>query len=278
MTSATAAPLRWDPETLWERLQPLAPGLSVEVVPEIGSTNTALLERVRAGDTAPALLVAETQTAGRGRLGRAWWSRPGVSLTFSLALPLQAADWSGLSLAVGVALAEALHPRIGLKWPNDLWLRPDEADRAAGRLAARKLGGILIETTPAPDGRRVAVIGMGLNIAPREGADEAPGAPADTVFGSGYACLQDLLPGVSAPDVLAQVAPVLLQRLAEFERGGFTALRERFEARDLLRGLTVRAGERTGVADGIDADGGLRLRTDTGLVSITSGEVSVRPC
>ena len=68
MTSATAAPLRWDPETLWERLQPLAPGLSVEVVPEIGSTNTALLERVRAGDTAPALLVAETQTAGRGRL------------------------------------------------------------------------------------------------------------------------------------------------------------------------------------------------------------------
>jgi BirA family biotin operon repressor/biotin-[acetyl-CoA-carboxylase] ligase len=278
MSPTADAPLRWDPETLWERLQPLAPGLSVEVLSETGSTNTDLLERVRAGDTGPALLVAERQTAGRGRLGRTWWSRPGASLTFSLALPLRTADWSGLSLTVGVALAEALHPRIGLKWPNDLWLRPDEVERAAGRLAARKLGGILIETTPAPDGQRVAVIGMGLNIAPREDAQEGPGAAAEGVFGSGYACLQDLLPGVQAPDVLAQVAPVLLQRLTEFERGGFAPLRERFEARDLLRGLAVRAGDRTGVADGVDTDGGLRLRTDTGTVSITSGEVSVRPC
>ena len=283
------APIRWPAEAVWEAVAPLLPGFTVEVLPSIDSTNTELMRRARAGQTEPTLLVAEQQTAGRGRLGRVWQSDVGASLMLSLGLPMAPRDWSGLSLAVGVSVAESLQPtlpplepgqpaRIGLKWPNDLWLRPDEADRAAGRLAARKLGGILIETTPAPDGRRVAVIGMGLNIAPREGADEAPGAPADTVFGSGYACLQDLLHGVSAPDVLAQVAPVLLQRLAEFERGGFTALRERFEACDLLRGLTVRAGERTGVADGIDADGGLRLRTDTGLVSITSGEVSVRPC
>ena len=91
------------------------------------STNTQLLERARlarprrvagdvraaaygrrAGDTQPCLLVAEHQTGGRGRLGRVWQSAPGASLTFSLALPLTASDWSGLSLAVGVALAEAL--------------------------------------------------------------------------------------------------------------------------------------------------------------------------
>jgi BirA family biotin operon repressor/biotin-[acetyl-CoA-carboxylase] ligase len=90
--------------------------------------------------------VAEHQTRGRGRLGRGWGRSAGASLTFSLSLPLAPRDWSGLSLAVGVALADALEPpldgavpRIGLKWPNDLWL-----DRRPG--SGRKLGGVLIET------------------------------------------------------------------------------------------------------------------------------------
>ena len=106
-----------------------------ERVAETGSTNADLLARVRAaaasGATAsrPCLLVAERQTAGRGRHGRAWHATPDASLTFSLAWPLAPRRLSGLSLAVGVALAEALDPRagdalrIGLKWPNDLWLR-----------------------------------------------------------------------------------------------------------------------------------------------------------
>ena len=111
------------------------------------------------------LLVAEAQTAGRGRLGRSWASQPGVSLTFSLGLPLAPADWSGLSLVVGVSVAQSLHPQLQLKWPNDVWLQD------------RKLGGILIETattkatTPGPAGPgRQVVIGVGLNLAPREGA------------------------------------------------------------------------------------------------------------
>src|SRR5436305_15350183 len=89
----------------------------------------------RAADLQPCLLVAEHQTHGHGRNGRVWQAAPGASLTFSLALPLAPKDWSGLSLAVGVALAQALDPpqagaaasdapRIGVKWPNDLWL-PD---------------------------------------------------------------------------------------------------------------------------------------------------------
>ena len=98
----------------------------------------------RQADTQPCLLVAEHQTAGRGRLGRSWQSARGASLTFSLALPLAPRDWSGLSLAVGVALAEALQPagrdapwRLGLKWPNDLWL---VAAGTAARRAARRAG------------------------------------------------------------------------------------------------------------------------------------------
>ncbi len=115
MTTDTA----WGAQALWETLRQRLPGLSVEVVTAIGSTNSELLDRIRAGGAAasrrasdfqPCLLVAEQQTAGRGRHGRHWHAERGRSLTFSLSLPLQRADWSGLSLAIGLALAEALEP------------------------------------------------------------------------------------------------------------------------------------------------------------------------
>jgi BirA family transcriptional regulator, biotin operon repressor / biotin---[acetyl-CoA-carboxylase] ligase len=263
--------LHWDAENLWLALEPHAPGLSIEVLPETRSTNTALLERARAGDTAPCLLVAERQSAGRGRLGRSWQSwaaAPGRSLTFSLACPLAPADWSGLSLAVGLALAEALHPRIGIKWPNDLWLRGDD----------RKLGGILIETLMAPGaahGARQLVVGVGLNIEPL-GADE-PAAAA--TFGSGYACLQELDPAASAPLALHRVALPLWQALQDFERHGLTPLLSRFAQRDVLVERAVQAGDRQGVACGVAADGALRLRDAAGRIhTVHSGEVSARPC
>ena len=122
------------------------PGVDVQAVAAVGSTNTELLERLKQGHGGPALLVAEAQLQGRGRSGRRWQSEPGRSLTFSVALPLAPADWSGLSLAVGAVLADAIEPladgaspRLQLKWPNDLWL-------ADGGARWRKLGGILIET------------------------------------------------------------------------------------------------------------------------------------
>lgn len=260
--------LLWDAETLWLALEPHARGLSIEVLPQTGSTNTALLERARAGDTAPCLLVAERQSAGRGRLGRQWDSAPGRSLTFSLACPLAPADWSGLSLAVGLALAEALHPRIGIKWPNDLWLRGED----------RKLGGILIETLlpiGAAPGLRQVVVGVGLNIAPLEAAE----LDATAAYGSGYACLQELEPAFDAPAALHRVALPLWQALQDFERDGLAPLLGRSAQRDVLAGRPVQAGARQGVACGIAADGALLLRDATGHVhSVHSGEVSARPC
>ena len=98
----------WPLEDLWLALSPLSPGLSLELLPSIDSTNTELMRRARQGQTDPVVLIAESQTAGRGRLGRRWTSTPGESLTFSLGLMLQPPDWSGLSLAVGVSLAESL--------------------------------------------------------------------------------------------------------------------------------------------------------------------------
>ena len=252
-------------EALWQQLEPLLQGLSVEVLASCPSTNTTLLERARAGDLAPCLLVAEAQTQGRGRLGRAWVSAPGASLTFSLALPLAPRDWSGLSLAVGVAVAEALDGtgrRIALKWPNDLWLR-DDASPGRGR----KLAGILVETVTVA-GRRIAVVGIGINVL----------AQPDTGLSHGRACLAELDAGATAASALQTLAEPLARALRRFESEGFAPLVTAYAARDLLRGHhihTTLAAVPEGVAEGVDDEGALLVRAD-GLHRITSGEVSVR--
>lgn len=264
----------WPAEALWEQLLPLLPGLSVEVAAICPSTNATLLERARAGDAAPALLVAERQTQGRGRQGRPWQSAEGASLTFSLALPYAPVQWHGLSLAVGVALAEALDTpggRIGLKWPNDLWLR-DAAAPAGGR----KLGGVLIETVGAGE-QRVAVVGCGINVRP------LPDAAAAAGLASGYAGLHEIDPEASPQAALSRVARPLAQALRDFETLGFAAFARRFDARDLLRGrevTTTAPGSPSGTVDGVDDDGALRLRgpaPNAPVQRLTAGEVSVRP-
>ncbi len=267
---AAATALDWRAEDLWLALQAEVPGVSIEVLPEVGSTSTALLDRIRRGDLAPALIVAERQVAGRGRLGRPWSAAAGASLTFSVGLSMAPADWSGLSLAVGLALAEALHPRIGLKWPNDLWLR--DADR--------KLGGILIETVSTGTGvderARPVVIGIGLNIAEQPPAADASGAAP--VYGSGYAGLAELIPGITAPEALHRIAPPLWRALQAYERDGLAPLLAAWSGRDVLAGRAVQAGAVRGIAQGVAADGSLRIQAADGQVAtVHSGEVSVRP-
>lgn len=246
-------------EAVWQSAAPLLPGFTVEILPEVDSTNTELMRRARAGRTEPVLLVAQRQTAGRGRLGRDWASAPGDSLTFSLGLMLEPADWSGLSLAVGVALAEALHPRIRIKWPNDLWL--DD----------RKLAGILIETassTADAKGARYAVIGVGINIA-------TPAAGGLSVQPAG---LRDLEPKADGGDVLVRIAAPLMQAVKAFESYGFAPFQSRFDARDLLRDRAVVLSDgTTGTAHGTTEAGGLLVHTAAGMVAVTSAEVSVRP-
>lgn len=287
-------PLHWGAEALWQQLLPLLPGLSVEVVERTSSTNTALLERARvvsrpdpennevlvqrnvesaafgrrAADVQPCLLVAENQTGGRGRQGRSWHSAPGASLTFSLSLAIDRADWSGLSLVVGLALADALDPpaddrapRIGLKWPNDLWLMD-----APG--SGRKLGGVLIETVAA-GAKRLAVIGVGLNVLP------VPGAEVST----GMACVQELEPAADAPAVLARIALPLARAIRRFEAEGLAPFMAGYRHRDLLLDRAVRttqADAPAGIARGIAPNGALRVQTPAGMVEVHSGEVSVR--
>ncbi len=293
MSTADGTATHWGVPGLWQQLEPLLPGLSVEVVERVGSTNTALLDRSRATglvaseppdaqmrrsapggvfgrravDIQPCLLVAEHQSHGRGRQGRSWQSASGASLTFSISLLLQPADWSGLSLAVGVAVAEALAgppgtPMIGVKWPNDLWLMDEPG-------AGRKLGGILIETV-ASGAQRLAVIGVGLNVLP---------LPIEGLS-AGVASLQEVDPQASAPATLARIALPLVQALRTFERQGFGAFAARFAALDILAGRpvsTTRSDVPQGVARGVSAQGALQMETAGGMVSLVSGEVSVRP-
>lgn len=259
-------------ESVWQAVVPDLPGFTVEVLPSIDSTNTELMRRARAGAMEPVLLAAEQQTAGRGRLGKAWHSRAGQSLTFSLALPLAPADWSGLSLAVGVSLAQSLHPDVRLKWPNDLWLHE------------RKLGGILVET--ASNGvegagpRRLVVIGVGINIArPEAAAVSALASPDAALPPVPPAGLAEVLVGLTAGEVLERVAPALVRDVLAFESQGFAAFAQRFAQRDALHGRAVQLTDGTqGSACGVNEQGALLVLTDQGMRSINSSEVSVRPC
>ena len=259
-------------EALRAALGAAGDGLDIDCVAETGSTNADLLDRIRREgiDARPCLLVAERQSAGRGRRGRHWQSTAGASLTFSLAWPMARADLSGLSLAIGVAVAEAIDPacsarrHVGLKWPNDLWL----VDAAA---EGRKLGGILIETTPNTSGR-VAVIGVGLNVLEQR-VDDAS---------SGVAWLGQLDATATLASTLEKVVPALIDALAAFDAAGFEWFAARFAARDLLHGRPVRcsggddASATCGIAQGVSATGELLVRTPHKVETIGSGEVSVR--
>ena len=295
--------LHWDAEALWQALDGVLPGISVEVLRSVDSTNTRLLERARIhsgrrngpvtapgqlddngvgdlptphgrrhDDTRPCLLVAEEQSSGRGRQGRVWHAAAGQSLMFSLLLPLDPPSWGGLSLAVGVALAEALDPlaadaapRLGLKWPNDLWVLD-----GPGR--GRKMVGILIETVAVGE-RRMAVIGVGVNVLPQ---------PHPQELCTGYGYLQELQPGIDPPGALRRVALPLAQALRRFERDGLAPFVDAFRRRDLLLGqaiTTTHPDVPQGLAEGIDDEGGLRVRVAASgaLQTLVSGEVSVRP-
>ena len=261
--------IRWPLEAIWQAIEPQLPRFTCEMLPVVDSSNSELMRRFRAGRLEPTLLVAEQQSAGRGRLGRQWHGQRGNSLTFSLGLPLAPLDWSGLSLAVGVSLAESLDPtslasrRIGLKWPNDLWWDDGKIDR--------KLGGILVETATFAS-QRYAVIGVGINVSvpeltPQPGTAVVPG------------CLQDLWPNADVASALLQVLPPLVQTVQAFEQFGFAPFEARFEQRDVLVGrpLTLSDGQH-GQACGVTEKGALLVHTSSGMKEITSSEVSVRPC
>ena len=236
----------------------------VEVVAETGSTNADLLARTPALE-APVLLAARHQTAGRGRAGRSWLSAPGHSLTFSLAWKFDGGlrSLTGLPLAVGTALAEALG-RLGqpvqLKWPNDVLKDGD------------KLAGILVETSPAADGAVWAVIGIGLNLAMPDELEQQIGRPVAAV---------PWLARMDRDALLAALLDGLVEALRLFGQAGFAAFTARWNLLHGWQGQPVTVLDRgevlhEGLAAGVDDSGRLLLDTQGGRVAIVAGDVSLR--
>jgi len=257
-----------DADAIRDALSPSARALlaTLEVEWIVDSSNSVLLRREGVADGAEVLLV-EGQSGGRGRRGRAWRSPLAANLYLSLARRYAGglARLGGLSLAAGVAVAEALQSlgvAVQLKWPNDLIVD------------GRKLGGLLVEGGGEHAGPARAVVGLGLNVRmPRDAAREIDQPWID---------LAEIAPQATSRNMLAAVVlERLLPALEAFDREGLAPFRERFAAFDALHEREVAAlgaGEALhGTALGLAEDGGLRIRVSNGDVrTVHAGEVSVR--
>ncbi|HET9653316.1 MAG TPA: biotin--[acetyl-CoA-carboxylase] ligase [Usitatibacter sp.] len=266
-----ASPIEFiDVERVRSQLGPAAGRISLQVADEVDSTSTRLVALAAAGAPSGTCLVAEWQSAGRGRRGRSWVSALGGSLTFSLLWRFErgAGHLGGLSLAVGVAVARALRAcgveRAQVKWPNDV-----VSD-------FRKLAGILVETSGEMQGPSVAVIGAGVNYRLGERVIDLIDQPVTDV-----AQCTAALP--SRSDLLARLLAELVTVLDAFERQGFAALRDAWRELHAYQGRRVRVmpgREPPFDADVVDvgADGVLVVRmADARLVSLASAEISLRP-
>ena len=245
---------------------------SLEVAWTVGSTNTELLSRANPPNGTSEVMLAEYQTAGRGRRGRAWLAPPGGAICLSLSWTFRdvPADLGALGLVIGVCELRALHelgvPGAKLKWPNDLLV--DE----------RKLGGILIELRAESDGPACVVIGIGLNV--------ALGAPLlAKIAETGIAATDLVTAGLAEPSrnaVAGALVDSCVRGLLEFERDGLRPFVENWRDSDALQGKMVdvrgAVGEVTrGLARGVDLHGALLVETaEEGLKKFVSGDVSVR--
>ncbi|MFI0940649.1 biotin--[acetyl-CoA-carboxylase] ligase [Streptomyces sp. NPDC021020] len=248
---------------------------SLDVVEATGSTNSDLAARAAAGAAEGAVLVAEQQTAGRGRLDRRWSAPPRSGLFFSVLLrpgdagafgaPVPAHRWGWLPLLAGVATATALSRTAGvdtaLKWPNDLLLTVDDEER--------KAGGILAERT----GESGVVIGIGLNVSLREDELPVPTAASLALAGAATTDRDPLLRAV-------------LRSLADWYEAWRSAsgdpdasrLRQTYAAGCATLGRQVRAelpGDRelSGTAVGIDDDGRLVIAGPDAEQAVGAGDV-----
>jgi BirA family biotin operon repressor/biotin-[acetyl-CoA-carboxylase] ligase len=278
-----AAPVSWlDADRLAQIFAPR--GITLRHLDQVTSTNALMLQWAAAGEIYAALdglptraphrslLTAEWQAQGRGRRGRDWHAGLGGGLMFSFLWRSgrPAAQLSGLSLAVGVALVNGLRamgiPRAQVKWPNDI------------QVGGAKLAGVLIELAAdkyASDvlGPSTAVIGIGINVSGGEGLTRQ--------VGQAVTDLHAHLGPIDRNDLLLGLISALDADLVRFERDGFAAFRDDWHACHAHQGqpVFIQTGQGetvSGLARGVDAQGALLLETSAGVCTFHSGEVSLR--
>jgi BirA family biotin operon repressor/biotin-[acetyl-CoA-carboxylase] ligase len=247
----------------------VGPRLKIEVVDSVDSTSSELLRRASRHDIDRQVVVAEWQTAGRGRRGRGWTSIAGGSLTLSLAWRFEqgAGFLAGLSLAVGVALGRALEAAgfkdVQLKWPNDLVHRHC------------KIGGILIEISGDALGPALAVIGVGLNVRLPASARRDIAQPVTDLASI------DRERALDRNRLAALVLAELCTMLERYSRDGFAPFVAEWQRRHALQKKPVRVvlpdgSVAAGEVVGVDASGALVLDQRGRRIRFVSGEVSLR--
>jgi BirA family biotin operon repressor/biotin-[acetyl-CoA-carboxylase] ligase len=237
---------------------------------EVDSTSSALLRDAAAGAASGSVRLAERQTAGRGRRGRAWQSPVAANVYLSVLWRFRGglSALSGLSIVAGVAAADALRglgvDGVRVKWPNDL------------QVDARKLGGILVDAAGEWAGPCHAVIGIGVNV-------RMPAAVGAAIDQPWVDLAQALAPRVAPPRnaVAAALLARLLPALARFEAEGLAPFQPLFAAVDALHGARVDVHDGgapwPATALGLCEDGRLRVRDAAGVEHrLAAGELSVR--
>ncbi|MES2476857.1 MAG: biotin--[acetyl-CoA-carboxylase] ligase [Verrucomicrobiota bacterium] len=219
------------------------------------STNDEIHKLARAGAADGLIVLAERQTAGRGRRGAAWFSPPGESLAFSILVRPDEpkSHWPRLALATGVAVAEAIESfqlQPGIKWPNDVWI------------GGRKVAGILVEA-----GSDFAVVGVGLNVNSTE-------FPAE-ISKIATSLRQESLRELSRANVLASIIGRFALRRRQIG-SDFPDIISAVAQRCVLTGhavsLTTAAGRQTGIVDGIAPGGELQLRSESGIQLVVQAD------
>ena len=242
------------------------PGFDLACYGEIDSTNAEAVRRGEAGERGPLWILAERQSAGRGRRGRVWDSPSGNLMTTLLLTPARAqSEWPQLSFAAALAVAQmaqgfAPGAAIALKWPNDVLGTP-VAD-AANTDNYRKLAGLLLERAGA-----ALAVGIGVNLKHFPEGTEFPATSLAAL-------------GASAPsphEALAVLAAAWTRWYELWVAQGFAPLREAWLKQAMGLGSRIRARlpgeERFGVFEGIDQTGAMLLQDGEGLRPITAGEV-----
>lgn len=232
----------------------------------IDSTNLRAAKLGREGVAAPTLVLAEHQSAGRGRQGRSWDSPPRRNFygSFLLRPKVAPADVPPMTLVAAIAVAEAIEalevPGAGIKWPNDIVL------------GGKKAAGILTEMETDPEGVAFVVVGIGVNLNLREDevSPELRGKATSLRMVSGSS--------LDRTRFVAELVQTLAARLEVFDRAGFAALRDDYESRHVLDGeeVEVQGGSTLrGRVVGVDERGALLLRTQEGIEAVHAGEVSL---
>jgi len=251
----------------------------IEYRPTVGSTNNIAKQLGAEGAPEATLVIADEQTAGRGRLGRAWWSPPGTAIAMSLLLrptfpPLRA---HRLTMLVGLAAAEAIEQvtrlQVGLKWPNDIVVEQEARRAGRERQAAKtlKLGGILSEASIAGEAFEFAVVGLGLNVnVDFRGQADLPEATS---------LMMELGHEVNRLAILRALVERFAARYAVIDRD--KQLHADWSARltTLGRQVVARRGEESiaGLAEGVDESGTLLIRADDGaLCRVDAADVTLR--